>query len=493
MKITSQTLYLYIQIVLFCIPFAVGAFLFVQYFAVLGDVTVSYDFSKESEFVSEFTPAGRASSRLENLQNGDTYQAITGEPVYVQVSVPRSFDTVAATIEYENPEQPFIEFGLVTNEEPFQTRVYPMHSSVINEAAATWDALEQDGVILLQREAHYETVGEFLQNPPKTEGVATYRVPLDPHYSDELENGAPVVIDRYLRGPHRFFTYADDAGLDIRFTMQDINYGFDFDPIKIEVWKDSTLIHESLIEDDGVSEATGQPSQQYVEHIQLPEAGAGLYDVRVVVGDDIVIQRIESAQSYIVAKDSIFVVNNEEYAPVFPDLNTDPTQIYMNGSSLFAVTDHLTGIQQITIGGEALYVDKLHSPHWWDASNTHAYGDVLPVSIEKNDVHIHTKGYIAFSEESFFDPDYLIQELDVSTDIDDVNYILYKDYAVPTEGRSNQFTQTVNLSLDGVAGDRKELTFVLSAPGIDRLHHTIHIHDLSLTFSRPPIWQRFTQ
>jgi len=69
---------------------------------------------------------------------------------------------------------------------------------------------------------------------------------------------------------------------------------------------------------------------------------------------------------------------------------------------------------------------------------------------------------------------------------------LFHDYTPPVLDK-NTYTQTTTLELDGVAGDRKELSFVLSAPGIDREQYEIAVNKISFQFEREPLWKRIQQ
>lgn len=482
--------------IIFLIPIIGFIWLFIQYFSVFGKLTLTYDFSSESPVISEWTPAGRALAREKNLQTGETYQRIVGEPTYMEVSVPRSYDTVDVTVEYANDEQPFVELGLVTNTEPWNVRLHPFDSAVLNEALLTWEATtDERGVTLLQRHKQFETVAEFEQALPQDQGVAYYQYAPQVTYSTDtpIPDGEPLLVNRYLRGRHDFVTYVPGDTLHVEFDMVDINRGFDEDVMRVEV-KDphGAVIYDDQLPDDGVVEASGVLSKSQTLIVDLPVQEAGAYTVSVPVTDDIVIQQIRSTHAQFVAKDRLFLINNEEYRDIFPDLALDETALFFNGAQLIAIVDHETALQNMSIGNDVLYIDTVHSPHIWEDELADGAQRQKKIVSPLNDVHLQTTGYFAFTKDSFFDPDYFVQSINETTQLAYLDYILYTNYTPPVENRRS-YTQTVQMNFADVAGDRKDLLFALSAPGIDRNNHELKVFSVQFDFHRAPLHTRILQ
>ncbi len=479
------------QVCITIIPFIFFGWLAVQYFSFFGTLRISYDFSQESPYVQEFTPRGRALDREENLRTGESYQRVIGEPAYMKVAVPRSFDSVDVTIEYQNPDQPIVEFGVVTSTEPWNTQLQPFHSSVINEAVSEkWDLLESDGVTLLQREKQFDSVDSFIESFPRDVGIGTYGYNLTRQYYDPeyVPKSGGVVVDRFLRGRHEFWTYAANENLRAEFDFVDINRSFDEDPILLQVYQGDMLVHEELLPDDGITEATGVSSETRTLSVDLPDVEGSLYRYVLSVNDDIVVTQIRTDQDRFIAKGSVYLVNNEEYAAQFPDLSVDETRLTMQATTVFARTDHPAGLQVPTVNGDPMHIDTVSRPYYWTVPEADQ-SEIAEVIVPKNDLYLQSNGYFAFSPESFFDPDYGIQKIDETVLLDELDYILYSDYVPPEEGRLN-LTQQTTIDLQGVFGDRKELTFVLSAPGIDRAGNELKIFSVDFEFHRAPLYQR---
>jgi hypothetical protein len=410
----------------------------------------------------------------------------------MDVDVPRSFDAVDVTVEYDNPDHPFVEFGVVTSQEPWAVALYPMENRIIDEALLTWDRKERaDGLIVLQRSPTYESVDAFVDHPPTDMAVGIYQYTLTPEYHDAnyTPQEGQVVIDRLLRGRHTFITYIKDETLHAEFDLRDMNREFNDDTVTARVYHADELIVEQILADDGVTSATGALSEKRTLTIDLTGLPEAAYRIELIATDDIVIEQLRTAQHKFVVQNHLFVINNEEYRSAFPEINTDATTVSVSAEKLTVHSDHATGVQEITIGEEQLAIAKTSAPHIWvrpQESDVPAY---RRLTTPKNDVIVDTKGFFAFTEDSFFDPNYGIEQMNETTTLDELDAILYRNYDSPivTHGTA---VQTQHIALEGVSGDRKHLLFVLSAPGIDREHRMLTVRSVKFTFTRDPLWTR---
>ncbi len=476
--------------IIFLIPIAVFLWAFARYFSLSGTLTVHYDFRGESPMVSEFYPRGRALDREQNLRTAEVYQRIVGEPVYMDVDVPRSFDTVDVTMEYFNPDQSILEFGLVTSREPWAVALQPLENRVIDEALLTWNRTEtNDGIVLLQREPLYSSVEEFLASPPEHH-IATYQYVLaidyhDPAYS--AEDGG-ITIDRQLRGPHDFVTYIKDETLHIEFDIVDMNREFNVDDVRVAVYQGDTPVFDQLLPDDGITEATSVLSSRQTIIVDVPNLPEGAYRIDMTTTNDIVIEQIRSDQHKLVVVNHLYIMNNEEYRSVFPETATSPTALQFSGRKLTLQTDHPNGLQTVVIGEATVPIETVHSPHVWLSENTD-WSVVETITLPVNDLILDAKGFFAFASDQFFDPNKNTEYINERTEIDELGSILYRNYTSPQTARTIS-TQSRTLTLDGVSGDRKHLTFVLSAPGLDRERFLLAVRDIQFVFTREPLVNR---
>jgi hypothetical protein len=485
-----------LRLVIAAVPVVVAGYLVIRYFSFSGTYTIEYNFQNDSKIVSEFTPGGRALDREKNLETGEAYQRIIGEPVYMDVEVPRSFDSVTVDVDYENPDQPFVELGLVTTQKPWAVALQPFENRVIDAAQKEWTRTQgADGLVLLQRTATAASVEDFLQNPPADQQIGIYHYAFSPVYHEEGYTSAStsLVVNTQLRGAHSFLTYIKDETLHAQFTLADINTQSSSDDVTLRVYNaDNDLQVEQSLADDGVTDASRTVSQPRTVTVDLPGLPEGVYRIDVVATDDTVIQRMETTQRYFVAKNHISVLNNSSYDNVLPGTDTAAQQILFAGNKFIAHTNDSAGVQAVQIDGDALAIDQIATPYTWVRTNTAATG-THRISAPQNDVILDGKGVFGFTQDSFFNPNGNIVQMDDATVLDELDAILYKGYTSPDDSDTIK-TQTLDMSLNGVQGDRKELKFVLSAPGIDRNHRTITMHRMQFTFYRTPfltrVWDR---
>lgn len=472
---------LLLKAIIFIVPVAVCGWLVFEYTAFFGTLHLQYDFEQETKALSGFYPAGRALDRSKNLRTKEASQTIIAEPVYFDVDVPRSFDGVDVTIEYKESQQPFMEFGVITNRDPWLTKLYPLKVNAIDEAARTWyRTADADGTILLQRNRSFESVSDFLNAVPTNEGVGTYRYTLPASYQDSSYSpqAQGVTVDRALRGPHEFATYIKEEILTLTLAVQDTNMELNDDSVTIQVTRDGTLVYEESLPDDGVIDATGVTSDVRTVALSIPDLAEGVYSIRVNTTNDVVIAHLETAQHRFVVKNRITLA-----------AQSDSTTLFFQGALLSASTTHAESAQTLQVANENFFVHKAEQFFWWERKPEEPINTVREMIIPENDILLSTKGFFSFTQDSFFDPNYLIQDVDETTRLDDIDYIIYRDYTQAQE-EARAFTQVVPIGFDSIAGDRKHLTFLLSAPGMDRIHASMQINHIRFDFHREPLYKR---
>lgn len=445
--------------------------IFYQFFAVSGKLSLDYNVCDKPTLISLLTPSGRVLDAEKNQKTGDCYQRLTGEPVYFSAHVPRSFNEAEVTLTYKNPEQNIIELGLEkTIAENYELQ--PLENKFIDDSL--WDKLTSDNLILLQKNNDYKSVKEFTNNIPINAKIATYHY--TPHYNYKIDNYQPsengLEINNTIRGKHVFYTYLKDEDLDFTFLYQDLNWSFPQENFIVRVYKDDTELTTVF-----------EPSIDTLEHekrVQLTGLGEGLYKIVLDISDDIIIKKITTKQHLLVAKDKLFLVDNEAYG-----LQTKPATVYSNSDEFLFKTDHDSGLQDVAIEDDSLAVNKLgdfilYRPEEYDV------GSFKEISVPNNDLLIQGYGYFSFAKETFFDPDYSIDAMRSEMDIEQYDYMIAENYMAPVV-KAGWKTATAKFNLDGVIGDRKNLFFVISAPGLAEAKDDILIKDISITFKRDPI------
>lgn len=468
------------------IPVVVFAVFAYRYFAVSGEWTVSYNFANPDHAIVEpFAPGGRAKDPEKNMVTGRTYQRIVGDPVYMNVTVPRSFEKVDVTVNYSNPDKQFAQFGVILSEDPYAVRLAPFEIPVIDQAQTDWHVLrgegEYAGVTVLQREEQFATAADFFAQLPLDSAIGTYQYALTPEYTEDNYSalrGNAFVMSHALRGSHTFATYIEHETLNLTFTLHS-DEGIAMAKTDLVI----TDVYGNRIYDQSTTGVEPDEEGAYTLEAHISDLATGVYYAHIQSADTVRIDQIETMQRKFVLKDTV-VLDDENQLQA-------PLALYSSTEDVRMVTSTLDGLQQVRImsGSEETMVDidEVHAPYTWlDESVSNS---IRSFSIEEDNLRLWTRGYFAFSEDAFFDPDYGIRRITEFTQIEDLDFIVYQAYTSPQHKRLES-TQTVELPFEGMVGDRKELQFVLSLPGIDQTDAELTIHDVTLHFTRPGLFER---
>ena len=95
---------LLLRFVMWSIPVFFLAFASWQYYGLGGTLVMHRDFASVSPLVNDPVPSSRVTRR-------NAFPVIIDEPVYLDVRMPRHFDSVKVSLEYENPHAVPIKFG----------------------------------------------------------------------------------------------------------------------------------------------------------------------------------------------------------------------------------------------------------------------------------------------------------------------------------------------------------------------------------------------
>ncbi|MBU0732178.1 hypothetical protein KKC88_04845 [Patescibacteria group bacterium] len=429
-----------------------------RYFAIGGSFTANYDFSHKATYISELEPSGRVWGREHNLSSNEYYQRVLADPVYFTAQVPRSYDSALVTIEYTNPEQSLVELGIEKyGEGNFELK--PFEFKALDNL--DWNIIEEDGRALYQKENKFETIGDFEKNLPTDGKIGTYHYNLNPkiNINDYVPSDQVKEIPLGLIGTHEFVFYlseGEDAYL--QFNFRHIDEQGDTSPINLKVKKGGVeLVNESF--------------QENAKEMDLVGLGPGMVSVSITASENTKIDHLKTNLQKMVLKNKIYPADSED------------VELFTNSVDVNFRPWIASGLQTIQINDQDLVLNKVMKLFNW--RDNEEKNIILP----EGNLEIIGDGYFALDQDMFFNPDANIEKLKYYSDINSFDYIIVGNYQSPEESK-DRITAMSEFNLEGVPGDRKELNFVLSAPGLDQVSEKIIVHNINIQLERPSLWQK---
>lgn len=465
-----------VSLVLWSIPVIFFGYLTIRYTALTG--TYEYIWTPQDRPDENIQPLGRASKPFQDVETGEVFQRITGDPVYLTLEVPRTFNAVTATVDLHNSGQPLVELGLQNSAE-WQFDLHPLDVPLLEDL--NWSRLEDEqGNVLFQRHQQFQSIQAFLDDIPVDQRIAQYFQDLRPDFVfDSYVQKPELHITSPLRGSHTFVGYVKQQPVSIDLSYVDLNRQFDVDTVTLSIVQDNQVIAQGVAEDDGSVVADGQVSVAQTLHLETETPIDGKFTIEIRSTDDLLLTSFETNFGYLVSR-SLYLAGNPEYRSAAPTFNTSSTTLVSNTTMLQAVTSHPVGLQTIQIGEEELPLLKVNSPEHLDLPDDRLKSILVP----HNDVVLNAGGWMAFTPDSFFDPDYLIERLTPTTDLEQIDFVYAADLPQHTV---TETARSVTFDLTELPGDKKELNFILSAPGLDQRKAEITVSSIRFEFKRPPL------
>ncbi len=475
------------RVVLIVVGAAMIGWIVWQYYGLSGNFTVTYKFDDASSFISRLGPIGRALDREQNVTSGDYYQRVISDPVYFSVNLPSPYPVIDVTMEYQNPAQQIVQLGVRLLDEDDSATAYqfqPLENKFVDNS--DWQSLTNADYVLLQREPTYQSVDEFIAQPPAAAKVGTFLTTIDWPFQDEtyVASDRNINITVPVRGAHKLSTYLSDEPLDFTFTYEDINYAAGEDSFNITVTYRGTELLSQAVTDDGDSGISGSSAGPRMIHIALPNPAAGVYNINLQSNDDIIFTRIQSPQDRLVFNKTIHLAGTAEYTNVIPDIVTTPATLYSNSAVLTAAAKHFYGIQTVKFYNTTLSLNRVDVPFVW---RNPVWDYAYDVTFPNNDVYVTSDTFLAVDPAQWFDPAFGFRPLQQNTDLAQLDYIISRRYSEPERLRS-WTTTSARFDLTKVArADPTMVDFILSAPGLETATGGIKIRRLTVTATKEPL------
>lgn len=458
-----------IQLILIAIPIALFGWLMNQWFIPSGVFEVVHIVGEGSPFIDELQPG----HRVETANNGQ--QSVIDDPVFFFVHPHREFERVDVEVWFQNDDLPIIELGGLANESPEVYDLKPLHNQLIDDS--DWHRIDEDGHVLLQKEATYTSIGAFLENPPQREQIATYRADIElPYRIDGYQPSEETqTIDVSLRGGHEFKTYIKDETLSFTFSYMDMNRDEGEDIVRITVFNEQGQpVTEARGADDGNISTDGVPGYG-LKTLNLQAFGLeeGVYKVVMNAPRDIFFRKIETTQQKIVFLNTVFIGDEVGYREPW-----EGAELYTQAPRVRMQTRHAEGVQTITAGEQSMDIVE---PYEWYVLTRDDLSSSIDIPV--GDVEVVLEGNIAFDPAQYFNPDPVRLSAFSSIEDLDVEYV-YAWYTSPQQ-QGDWLVATVPFDVSALVEDEQTWKFSFSTPGIVEFATNWLVHQVNATFYRP--------
>jgi len=443
-----------IKVRLFLWPAFLLAVSFFLYMFVVptGRIVYKYDLNGKNTFIGKIAPSDRL------LSDGKT---IVGDPVYITLYTPRSFDKAIMTLKYKTLNNsnlaPVVEAGVLVDGQSWRYDLLPVENKLLDKISLSWNEIREGDIVLFQRGSSatstkkYSTISGFLDDLPDLEEIALYNYDLKREYFIEDYVGASKTkeINIPIRSSYQFYTYIKDEDADFDFYFVDLNRNKDNDDIDILFYCDDEIIDSRHVDDDGVLGDSGEESVVRNIRLKTPSLPEGVYKIEVRVNDDIVTKKIITEQSKIAFINNIWLADGGD----------NDIELYTNSKVLNVKTINPDSLQTIEFRGRTFELEETYKQFSVEYASTSR-----KIKLEKDDLIIAGLGVFGFSEEELVDPRFKKIDSNIDIDGDGINYIL-ANYKSP--GYDGEW-KIVDLEFDlsKAYRENKKYNFIISLPGL---------------------------
>ncbi len=453
-----------------------------------GKVVYIRDFSKNSGFIENLTPA----DRVEAPAGGK--QKIIGAPVYFILKVPRKFTKARLTLKCESEENtPLIEAGVLIDKTVWQYDLKPIKNKIIDGLAEYWDVFKKDGLVLLQRKdlaEKYESIKDFLTSPPDFKKVALYNYNFDADIflaDYEPKNSLKIIEDDFV-GAYQFFTYLKDEDLYFNFVFADVNKSQGKDPISLIVYYKDKQIDGYYLEDDGETGDWGKETDEKNLKLELKNLPEGFYKIGFRASDDIITKKIETKQEKLAFINKINLGRGDALAGE-KKIYTDSRQIQVK--TIYPDRLGTLLIKEI-LSPRSSYADEININETYKQFESKKIKSALAEIIIENDgIVLAGDGVFSFNFDSLVNPGFKKVDANLEVDEEGIDYILANYDFLPPDGGGKE--ASAEFDLNKAYFKDNEYNFIISIPGLkadDETDDYIEIDEIKVELEGKSLFEK---
>jgi hypothetical protein len=434
------------RITIIALAFLIVIFLLAKDFALCGKLEFSTNFKKFTPFISILVPEERT-AMFQNIY-------INEEPVYFDVFMPRDFDIINLEFTFQNQFNSLIQLGAQVGEEGWDLK--PLESQIIDNLI--WPSVEENGLVLFQRDYKYNSVKEFLDNLPKPEEIASFNYNIDHNFTikDYLPVDKITILENDIDDGYEFYTYIKD---------EDMYYQFELDAGDFDV--DKEFVYLNVYDKDNNLISNFYPEKNVID-AELQDLVEGVYKLELISYESLITKKIKTKQQYMSFINELNIVD-------------DQANLITNSKSLSFLTFYNEGVQTVEVDNEKIEINEI-----WEQKKINLAPGIKEIKIPKGKLSVIGDGLFAFNKNQYFNP--LIKKINQTTDLEKegINYII-ANYNLPKiEGGFKMNSVEYDLADKGLKDGK--LRFVISIPGLVQSGQGIVIKDLRVELVRDSIF-----
>jgi len=457
----------FIQLILILIPFGILYYLSQQYFVPSGEFKIQHSVQDTSAYIDPLAPPDRVEQPIK--LNNEWSQAIIADPVFFFLHPHRAFSKLSFEIWFQNETVPIVEFGgrVRTNPEGYDLR--PLQNLLIDKLS--WEKISQDGLTLLQKKLNYDSIDDFLANPPKRESVAVYKAdyPAPLRLTDYRPSPTLQTISVSFRGAHEMKTYVKDETLSFEFEYMDMNRDEGSDPVVAIVFDEKGKpVADARAEDDGNSKRDAVPSTMKKLVLSVPGLSEGVYKIVLNASRDIFFRKVQTTQNKLVFLNMVYIGDEIGYRET-----TKTTSFWTASQRLQMQTRHAEGVQDVKINNKVSSVSQPYEMFTFQVDT-----GLKMVEIPKGDIEVFVDSPIAFSTSQYFAPDTIAIRAYTEIENSGIEYI-FTTYVSPRQ-EGEWLVQTVEFDSEPLILEKDSWKFTFSTPLIEALGGKVIVKEINM-------------
>jgi hypothetical protein len=425
-----------------------------------GEISYQTDFSKYYYFISDFSPLERLQANAQKIK-----RIIVSEPVYFFVRPPRAFETVAVTAHFTNPAS-LIEIGICRDQTAWNFERQPFYFEKLEQLVKSQNTLIEKDLILWQKEKKYDSISDFIKNPPRAEDFALYNFNITPSLllPDYTSLPEPKMYSLGIRGNYILLTYSNGDPIEMNFSLKNTSDSKTSQTVTFNLYNTKNEVIESEKFNFPLNDQ--QPNLIFEKKIKTKNLIPGAYRLEFIAGNDFVTENVTTTQSRLAFLNRLWLT----------DASRTHFSMFSDSTNIQVQTLNPKSVQTIFVGGEKIDLTETYKQFSHILKNQNR--EIKEIKLEHDDIIIAGDGVFTFASSDIINP--FPRQFTNKTILEksDIDYVLAHYQPI---GSQAPYTRTVVFNVSPSCHDRRGLPFIIAAPDIET-QEPVEVTSLDITF-----------